>query len=94
MLKKILPVLLLAAAPAAYAAPASDIPPGSLLHAEMCFGWRLSESQTWLCVDEMRNAASDADREAVARRYYPDYRLPPGAPDDGFGRPPRNPNFK
>jgi hypothetical protein len=93
MKRKIFLVLLVTAAPAAFAASAPGVPPGASLRPEMCLGWRLSESEASICLGEMRIAATDAEREAIARRFAPDYRLPAGAPDDGFGRPPANPAF-
>ena len=85
-MKKILPVLVVATCftSTAYAASA-----GAALRADNCFAWRLSESLLNLCLGEMRNAATDAEREAVAQRFHPDNRLPAGAPND-YGRPPRN----
>jgi len=90
-MKKILPALFVAACftSDAVAASAAAVPAGTALRADMCFSWRLSTSLLNLCLGEMRNAATDAEREAVARRFHPDNRLPAGAPDD-YGRPPRN----
>jgi len=91
MMKKILPLLLIAVSSphAASAASAPAVPDGAALRAEMCFSWRLWEGLLAECLGDMRGAATDAERQAVARRFHPDYRLPAGAPGV-FDRPPRN----
>jgi hypothetical protein len=91
MIKRILPLLLIAVSSphAASAASAPAVPDGAALRAEMCFSWRLWEGPLAACLGEMRGAATDAERQAVARRFHPDYRLPAGTPGE-FGRPPRN----